>query len=100
MNRADSTSKRKRAFARARGLGLVAALVLGLAPAGSTQEAWEAVPGGWVSGPVSYLSTIPIDSGGGIGATLHGKNLYVTTLRGFTIYDISDATSPQLISTT
>jgi hypothetical protein len=85
-----------------RGLGaalLVAALVV---PAGSSSAApdWEAVPGGWVSGPVQYVKTLPIDAGGGVGAVRSGKHLFVTTFRSFSIYDVSDPTDPQLLSTT
>lgn len=61
---------------------------------------WSAVPGGWVAGPVEHVATIPIDAGGGVGATRHGDHLYVTTFRSFSIYDVTDPLSPALLSTT
>ena len=78
----------------------LAALLSGPAPAGSSERAWEAVPGGWVSGPVEYVKTLPVDAGGGVGATRHGRHLYVTTFRSFSIYNISDVLNPQLLSST
>lgn len=68
--------------------------------AASSPPTWEAVPGGWVSGPIDYLNTVPFDAAGGVGATRIGKYLYVTTMRSFSIYDVSNATDPQLVSTT
>ena len=83
-------------------LGLLVVAMAGFAApaASSSSSAWEPVPGGWVSGPVEYLGTFPIDAGGGIGATRLGKYLYVTTWRSFSIYDVTTSTNPQLVSTT
>jgi hypothetical protein len=83
-------------------LGLVVLVIVALvAPAAtSAPPTWEPVPGGWVSGPIEYVETLPVDAGGGVGATRLGKYLYVTTWRSFSIYDVSDVMDPQLESTT
>lgn len=93
-------TKATRRLLRAVVMALAITMVFAVSPPASTDEAWEAVPGGWVSGSISYVSTIPFDAGGGVGAALHGKHMYVTTFRGFSIYDVSDPRSPQLVSTT
>lgn len=63
-------------------------------------DAWEPTAGGWVSGPVEYLKTIPIDAAGGVSAKLHDGLLYVTTFRSFSIYDVADPENPLPLSTT
>jgi hypothetical protein len=91
----------RRAVARPARLAgaLLAALVVAPAPT-SAAPTWEAVPGGWVAGPVQHVKTVPIDAGGGVGATKHGDHLYVTTFRSFSIYDVRDPVNPALLSTT
>lgn len=80
-------------------LGLLAAATLGVAPA-SSAPAWEATPGGWISGPLEYVTTLPVDAAGAVSATPFDDTLYVTTFRSFSIYDISEPTQPQLLSST
>lgn len=92
-------SRRARLATRLAVAVLGAALLLPASPSPAAPE-WEAVAGGWVSGPVEYVSTLPIDAGGGVGAVRAGKHLYVTTFRSFSIYDVSDPTAPQMLSTT
>lgn len=77
------------------------ALVLGLtAPATAAGDAeWQVTPGGWVSGPVEYVDTVPFEAGTGVSAVLHGRHLYVTTFRSYSIYDVSNAVEPVLLST-
>lgn len=83
-----------------RGVALLLAAFL-VAPAqSSAAPEWTAVPGGWVAGPVEYQTTLPIDAGGGVGATRVGDHLYVTTFRSFSIYDVTDPATPALLSTT
>jgi hypothetical protein len=82
--------------------GLAAAvLVLGLtvqAGAASERE-WRATPGGWVSGPLEYVDTVPFEAGSGVSAVLHGRHLYVTTFRSYSIYDVKNALKPVRLST-
>lgn len=56
--------------------------------------------GGLASDNVTYVTTIPFDAGGATGARLYGKHLYVAGARGFSIYDVSVALAPQLVSYT
>ena len=56
--------------------------------------------GGIASDNVQYVSTVPFDAGTAWGARLVGKNLFVAGYRHFSIYDVSDPLSPQLLSTT
>jgi hypothetical protein len=81
---------------RATGLAALLAGVLAVPGAAAGQDTWEPTPGGWVSGNVSYVDTIPIDAGTAIDAVVHDGFLYVTSFRGFTIYDVSNPLSPQL----
>lgn len=76
-----------------------AALSLFASPV-SAGGTWRPTPGGFVSGPVQYVKTVPIDAGGAVGATLRDGYLYVTTWRSFSIYDVSDPFNPVLMSTT
>lgn len=84
-----------------RSAAVVATVMALMAPAAATSAgAWEATPGGWVSGPIDYVTTVPFDAGGGVGATPYDGKLYVTTFRSFSIYDITDPLAPALLSTT
>jgi LVIVD repeat len=56
--------------------------------------------GGVTSDNVEYVDYVPFEIGTATGARLVGKYLYVTSWRGFSIYDVSDATAPELMSTT
>jgi hypothetical protein len=74
-----------------------------LAPAGgraTAADAWRLTPGGWASGAIEYVRTIPFDAGTGIDAVLHRKVLYTTSWRSFSIYDVSQPLNPQLLSQT
>ena len=99
-NPGSKSARRQRASSLSIAALVLASLLLGQSSAGSSGLAWEAVPGGWVSGPVEYVKTLPIDAGGGVGATRQGKHLYITTFRSFSIYDVSDVLNPQLLSST
>lgn len=57
-------------------------------------------PGGFASDNIEWITHIPIDAVTATGAKLIGKYLYVTSWRNFSIYDVSDPESPQLLSTT
>ncbi len=94
-------------WGRRGGRGRAALALLALIAVGSSssvaapaRRGWEPVPGGWVSGPVTHVKTVPFDAGGGVGATRLGKYLYVTTFRGFSIYNVDRVTDPRLLSTT
>ena len=71
----------------------LAATLLPAANAGPTE-------GGITSDNVEYLGYIPFEVGTATGARIIGKYMYVTSWRSFSIYDVSDPESPQLLSTT
>lgn len=77
----------------------LAAAFIAAVPAQASHAPWEPTPGGWVSGPVDYVTTVPIDAAGGVSGTPLDGKLYVTTFRSFSIYDVTDPLSPQLLST-
>ncbi len=85
---------------------LAAALASAMALSGSIGVAampgheWRVSPGGWASGSVEHIRTVPFEAGTGIDAVLHGKYLYTTTWRSFSIYDVSNPLSPELLSQT
>ena len=81
-------------------LSLLLLATVPMASGAATEEAWEATPGGWVSGDLTYLGTIPFEAGTGIDAVRHGDYLYTTTWRSFSIYDVSDPLAPELLSQT
>ncbi|MGH2748630.1 MAG: LVIVD repeat-containing protein, partial [Actinomycetota bacterium] len=56
--------------------------------------------GGFASDNVEYVGYVPFQVGTATGAKVVGKFLYVTSWREFSIYDVSDPTSPELLSTT
>jgi hypothetical protein len=76
-------------------LGLPAASVSVAGP-----QAWEPTPGGWASGPIEHVATVPFEAGTAFGAVLEDGFLYVTTWRSFSIYDVSNPRSPALESIT
>lgn len=77
------------------------ALVVGLtAPATAAGDAgWQVTAGGWVSGPVWYVATVPLEAGAGVSAVLHGRHLDVPTFRSYSIYDVTNAVEPVLLTT-
>jgi LVIVD repeat len=83
---------------RALAVAAAALIVTSSVPA-AAERAWEPSPGGMVSGPVEYVTTLPIDAGGAISAKLRDGLLYVTTFRSFSIYDVSDPVNPVPLST-
>lgn len=81
---------------------LMVALLLTIAsglPAGGA-EPWTPGPGGWTSGPVEHLTTIPFETGTAVGGVVHEGHLYVSTWRSFSIYEVSDPEAPVLRSIT
>lgn len=71
-----------------------------LATAGTAETSWRPTSGGWVSGSVEYVSTVPLETAlVGSSATLHDEHLYVTTFRSFSVYDVSDPLTPRHLST-
>lgn len=81
-------------------LAAAALLVVVTAVPGTAAEEWSATPGGWVSGDVDYVDTLYREAGTAVSAKLHGRHLYVTAFRSFSIYDVTDAVRPQWLSTT
>ena len=57
-------------------------------------------PAGVTSENVTFVKTVPFDAGGATGARLVGKHLYVSGARSLSIYDVSDAVNPVLLSHT
>ena len=56
--------------------------------------------GGWSSDNVEYVGFVPFEVGTATGASLFDKYMVVTGWKTFSIYDISDPTKPELLSTT
>lgn len=82
-----------------RAVALLGLTLLPLAPASAKgADAWQPTPGGWVSGSLEYVRTVPFDVGTGMDAVLHGKYLYTTSWRSFSIYDVSQPLDPQLVT--
>lgn len=75
-------------------------LVLAVAPASRAQQAqtWQPGRGGWTSGLVEYVDTVPIDAGGAVSGRLHGGYLYLSGWRSFSIYDVSNPIRPALVA--
>jgi hypothetical protein len=82
------------------GAAVVAGTLLTALPAAGQSSEWRLTPGGWVSGSVDYVTTIEEDAGTALDAVLYGDNLFVTSWRSFSIYDLSDPLEPQRLSTT
>jgi hypothetical protein len=81
-------------------LGAALLVVPLLATAGSAGDDWRATPGGWVSGAVEYVDTVPLETSlVGSSATLHDDHLYVTTFRSFSIFDVTQPLAPRHLST-
>lgn len=76
-------------------LTLPALLILAIAPVSA-----RPTEGGFASDNVEYLDHIPFQVATATGAKVIKKYLYVTSWREFSIYDISEPTSPELLSTT
>ena len=75
---------------------VVAPLMLaGLAPAYSAPS-----QGGFASDNVEYVDFLPFEVGTATGASIYGKFMIVTSWKAFSIYDISDPTAPERLSTT
>lgn len=55
---------------------------------------------GFASDNVTHIATVPFDAGMPTGARLVGERFYVAGARALSIYDVSDPTSPELLSTT
>lgn len=67
-------------------------LVAGTYPAGATASKGETGPGYIATGNVRHVATVPLDADSA-GGRLVGKDLFVRTAKGVTIYD---ATNPEL----
>ena len=55
--------------------------------------------GGWATDNVEFVGHVPFESATTTGVSLQGKYMYVTSWRSLSIYDISDPTTPALLST-
>jgi hypothetical protein len=84
-------------------LVILTIFVAALAPAswvGAQTASWELTPAGWRSGPiVEHLTTLPEEAGGAIGAVRHGRYLYVSGAKSFSIYDVRNPENPRLVTT-
>jgi hypothetical protein len=56
--------------------------------------------GGVSSDNIEYVTSVPFEQSSTTGARVIGKNLYVTSWKSWSIYDISNPEDPQLLSTT
>lgn len=79
---------------------LIALLLWGSAVAAAPLGAPGGAHTGVTSDNVTFVKTVPFDAGGATGARLVGKHLYVAGARSFSIYDVSDAENPALLSHT
>lgn len=52
--------------------------------------------GGFATDNIEYVGFVPFDQSTSTGATIIGKNMYLTSWKNISIYDISDPTAPQL----
>lgn len=75
-------------------IAAAALLAVGLAPAGAGPT------DGFNSEDVEYVAYVPFEAGTATGARVIGDYLYVTSWKDFTIYDVSDAENPELLSKT
>ncbi len=83
--------------------GMAVAVLLAIVPVvegANGADAWRATPGGWASGDLEYVRTVPFEAGTAIDAVLHETYLYTTTWRSFSIYDVSQPLEPRLVSQT
>ncbi len=55
--------------------------------------------GGYSSDNVEWVDFVPFDFATASGAKIIGDHMYVTSWRNFSIYDVSDPTAPELITT-
>jgi hypothetical protein len=55
---------------------------------------------GAASDNVEYVTTVPLEAGTWTTGKLHGDYFYASGMKSFTIYDVSDPESPQLVSHT
>ncbi len=78
----------------------MALMLASAAGSASAADEWRLTPGGWASGAIEHIRTVPFEAGTGIDAVLHGKTLYTTSWRSFSIYDVSQPLNPQLLSQT
>jgi hypothetical protein len=78
----------------------ISAIVGTGSPFAQAQQPWQLTPAGWAKGEIEHLGTLPFETGTAVGGVVHEDHLYVSTWRSFSIYDVSDPTSPQRLSTT
>jgi hypothetical protein len=90
-----------------RRLALVLALVvtgtlapLTTAPADPGSDVWTPTPAGWLTGPLEHVATIEEEVGASaVDAVVLDDRLYLTTWKGFSIYDVSDPAAPRRLVT-
>ena len=80
--------------------GLTLCLALGPAAPGTAREADLSGSTGISSSNVEWVTTIPLEAGTWSGARIVDEHLYVAGSKSFSIYDVSDPESPQLLSVT
>lgn len=80
-------------------LAATAAVPAAVPAATPPADEWSVTSGGWVSGDVTYVSSILEETGGAVDSVLHDGLLYVTTWDSFSIYDVSDPLDPDQLST-
>lgn len=79
---------------------MVARLVSMVLLLATATSAWAGpTPGGYASDNVAYIRFVPFEVGTATGASRYGDYLVVTSWRSFSIYDISEATAPTLLTT-
>ena len=81
-----------------RRVAIAAFIAAALALSGSA--AGEPAVTGFTSGPVEWVTTVPVDAGTAWGGRIVGDYFYLGSYRHFSIYDVSDPLQPQLMSTT
>ncbi len=71
-------------------------VMLNVAGAGSAGPS----AGGFSSDNIQFVASVPFEQSTTTGARVVGENLYVTSWKSWSIYDISDPLDPQLLSVT
>lgn len=79
---------------------LLATLIAPLLLAGLTPAQGAPSQGGFSTDNVEYVDFFPFEVGTATGASVIGKYLYVTSWKAFSIYDVSNPTTPERLSTT
>jgi hypothetical protein len=83
-------------------VALAALTVTTALAAGAAQladEEWAPSAGGWSSGPLTYVDSLPFEVGTAGGMDLRGDLLVATSWTSFSLFDVSDPLAPEHLET-